>query len=162
MTSKTAPWGSPPPSLRPSSAARGGFTLVEILITIVVIAFGCLAALTMQSAALRGNTMAEHMTIATFLTESELERLKSLTYEEVNAEIADKGTYIQWFSDRFCKVCPSATAAACPDYPYEVSLRFYQKYPTNFSNMAEVKVSWTDNTGRHTVVNAATLTDLTF
>jgi hypothetical protein len=47
-------------------------------------------------------------------------------------------------------------------YPFEVNLRFFPLYPTNYSNMAEVQVSWRDNTGQHSVTNSAAMTDLTF
>ncbi|MDR1036123.1 MAG: prepilin-type N-terminal cleavage/methylation domain-containing protein [Deltaproteobacteria bacterium] len=151
--------GAPPAR----GGAPGGFTLVEVLVTIAVIAFGCLAALLMQSSALRSNTMSDHMTVATFVAESEIERLKSLTFEELNAEIAERGPLATWWTDRMYRICPGSSAASCTkDYPFEVQLRYYSQYPTTFSNTTEVTVSWRDNTGRHSVHNAAAMTDLSF
>jgi prepilin-type N-terminal cleavage/methylation domain-containing protein len=151
------------PARKGPGGAKGGFTLVEVLVTIVVIAFGCLAALLMQSNALRSNTMSDNMTVATFLAESEMERLKSLTFEEMTAEIGDRGPDATWWADRMNQVCPTTTPETCQaKYPFEMQLRYFSRYPTNYSNMAEVSVAWRDNTGRHTVNNAAVMTDLSF
>ncbi|MDR2613049.1 MAG: prepilin-type N-terminal cleavage/methylation domain-containing protein [Deltaproteobacteria bacterium] len=144
------------------AGARGGFTLVEVLITVAVIAFGCLAALLMQSASLRGNSMSDFMTVATFLSESEMERLKSLAYHDVEDEISSLGSSRTWWMDRMHKVCPGTTAAACGDYPFQVTLRFFPRYPTVKSTLAEVDVSWRDSRGTHSVFNSSTLTDLEF
>jgi hypothetical protein len=135
---------------------------VEVLVTMAVIAFGALAVLLMQSNALRSNTMSDHMTVATFLSESEIERLKSLTFEEMNAEITKRGTSVTWYVDRMNRICPTPGASCAPQYPYEVQLKYFPLYPTKYSNMAEVTVSWRDNTGRHSVHNSAAMTNLSF
>jgi prepilin-type N-terminal cleavage/methylation domain-containing protein len=166
MTSVTAPGG--PRDIPSAKSLRPGFTLVEVLITVAVIAFGCLAALLMQSTALRGNTMADHMTVATFLAESEMERLQSLTLDrddmstkfsqEVSDWEADKRSI--WM-DRMNRICPSRSAALCAaDYPYELATRFFREYPIIYSTMIEVEVKWQDNTGEHSIFNASIVTDM--
>ncbi|MDR1080443.1 MAG: prepilin-type N-terminal cleavage/methylation domain-containing protein [Deltaproteobacteria bacterium] len=151
------------PETVPRRGLKRGFTLVEVLVTIAVIAFGCLAALLMQSSALRSNTMSDFMTVATFLSESEIERLKSLTFEDLNTEIDTRGPLATWWTDRLYRVCPSASASTCArEYPFEVQLRYFKQYPTTFSNMVEVTVSWRDNSGRHSVNNATAMTELSF
>jgi prepilin-type N-terminal cleavage/methylation domain-containing protein len=159
----TGPAAFKAPATSAAARSRGGFTLVEVLVTVAVIAFGCLAALLMQSAALRGNTMADNMTVATFIAESEMERLKALSFEDVGNEIDTEGTTRTWYTDRLYKVCPAASAADCQQqFPFEVTLSFYPRYPTSKSHLAEVLVSWKDNTGMHSVHNASTMTDLSF
>ncbi|MDR3155253.1 MAG: prepilin-type N-terminal cleavage/methylation domain-containing protein [Deltaproteobacteria bacterium] len=149
------------PPAAPGAAKSGkGFTLVEVLVTLAVIAFGCLAALLMQSAALRGNSMADHMTVATFLAESEIERVKSLNFGELRAEISSLGTSRAWQADRFYKVCSPAGADACKAFPFTVTLRYFPGYPLTVSILTEVEVSWSDNSGRHSVHNSSTATEV--
>jgi prepilin-type N-terminal cleavage/methylation domain-containing protein len=138
-----------------------GFTLVEILITIAVLAFGCLAVLLLQSSAMRGNTLSDNMTVATFLAESELERLKSLTREKLSEEI-EAGTTVVRYLNRLGQICPKASAGQCRPYPFARTLSFYPKKPTAFSSQAEVEVAWTDNSGPHKILYAAILTSYTF
>ena len=72
-------------SLRPPVRLRPGFTLMEILISLVVLAIGCLAAITMQTSTMGGAAQAFNLTEATFLVESEIERLKSTAFGRVAA-----------------------------------------------------------------------------
>jgi len=62
---------------------KTGFTLVEILASLVILAIGCLAALAMQSYAFGGGAQAHGLTVAAFLAESEVERLLSLRRGEL-------------------------------------------------------------------------------
>jgi type IV pilus modification protein PilV len=60
-------------------ALRPGFTLLEILVSMVVLAIGCLAALSMQTSTMERGAQAYNLTVASFLAESEIERLKSMS-----------------------------------------------------------------------------------
>jgi type IV pilus modification protein PilV len=57
-----------------------GFTIIELLIAVVVLAVGILALIEMQVAAINGNGSANHMTVATTLAQDQIERLKRLDY----------------------------------------------------------------------------------
>ncbi len=57
-----------------------GFTLVELLIGILILAIGLLALAHMQVAALNGNFSANCMTVATVLAQDQIERLKTLPF----------------------------------------------------------------------------------
>lgn len=57
-----------------------GFTLLEVLISLVVLAFGLLAAAGLLVTAIRGNSFSHHLTEATILAEAKLEALKNLNY----------------------------------------------------------------------------------
>jgi len=162
-----------------SSAARpgpAGFTLVEVLVTVVVIALGCLAALWMQSAAMRGNAQSDHLTAATSLAESEIERLRSLSFNELEKEIDDGGY------DGACNI-PAAgicLEGACPGgreqvlnrrgavredddasthpWPYTRTTCYYKQQPTSLSHQVVVRVAWRDAHGPHQVLYTAALT----
>ena len=77
----------PSPAHRPARL-KPGFTLLEILVSLVVLAIGCLAAISMQTSTMEGGALAYHMTVASFLAESEIERLQSLTRGRARVEPA--------------------------------------------------------------------------
>ncbi|MDR2349377.1 MAG: type II secretion system GspH family protein [Deltaproteobacteria bacterium] len=139
---------------------KEGFTLVEILITIAVLAFGCFAALMMQSAALRGNVRADNLTVATFIAETEIERLKAMSFEELTNEVNDNPSGVEKKVDRVLKVCSGPEAPQCLNYPFTMKTDFFPRYPTKYSHLAEIKVSWGDDKGRHEIVYSASMTDL--
>jgi hypothetical protein len=101
------------------------------------------------------------MTVATFLAESEIERIKSLTFKELTAEIADASTVVKRL-DRLGTACTFASAAECPGFPYTLTIRYFPQFPTVYSHHAEVEVTWIDKTGPHGLLYTAVLTDLTF
>ena len=63
---------------RPMLAGQPGFTLIELLIAMAILAFGMLAAATMQYSAIRNNTKGNIYTQANMLAKAKLEYLKNL------------------------------------------------------------------------------------
>ena len=57
-----------------------GFSLLEVLIGLVVLAFGLLATAGMQLSSIRGNHFSSDLTQATVLAQNKLEELKNLPY----------------------------------------------------------------------------------
>ena len=57
-----------------------GFTLMEVLIAIVILAVGLLGVTGMQISAIRGNHFSGNLTQATVLAQNKLEELKQLAY----------------------------------------------------------------------------------
>lgn len=57
---------------------QGGFTLLEVLIAIVLLALGVLSALTVETACIRGNSSAARMDDATGHAQVKLEELRSV------------------------------------------------------------------------------------
>jgi prepilin-type N-terminal cleavage/methylation domain-containing protein len=138
-----------------------GFTLVEVIVTMIVLSFGCIAVLHMQSSSLRGSSKSDYITVATFLAESETERLKALNFEDLTEEIQD-GTVVTKKFDRAMRMCQAKDLSSCDKFPFTVVTRFFPHFPTSFSHQAEVEVSWRDQTGNHKVIAGAAMTDLSF
>jgi type IV pilus modification protein PilV len=67
-----------------------GFTLLELLITTVVLGVGILALIGMQVAAISGNSSANQMTVATTLAQDQIEQLKRLSF--FDAALTDSNT----------------------------------------------------------------------
>ena len=59
-----------------------GFSLIEVLIGLVVLAFGVLAIAGMQLTSIQGNHFSSVLTQATTLTQNKLEELKYLPYDD--------------------------------------------------------------------------------
>ncbi len=57
-----------------------GFTLIEVLIALVILAVGLLGVTAMQITAIRGNHFSDNLTRATVLAQNKLEELKHLPY----------------------------------------------------------------------------------
>jgi prepilin-type N-terminal cleavage/methylation domain-containing protein len=71
---------------------KPGFTLMEILVSVAVLAIGCLAAISMQTKTMSGGAQAYDLTVASFLAESEIERLKSLARGRAKDPYDDAGS----------------------------------------------------------------------
>jgi type IV pilus assembly protein PilV len=71
--------------------SRGeGFTLIEVMIALVVLAVGLLALATMQIVSIRANAYSSEMTYSTMLAQQQLEILKNLSFSD--ADLTD-GTH---------------------------------------------------------------------
>lgn len=68
--------------------SRQGFTLIEVMITLLVLSIGILAAGTMQVSALRGNSHAKQLSLAVVWGGDRLETLMAKSYDD--AEIKEK------------------------------------------------------------------------
>jgi prepilin-type N-terminal cleavage/methylation domain-containing protein len=143
------------PGTTPREGEGAGFTLIEILVTVVLVALACLAALWLQSEAMRGNAQSHHLTVATALAKSELERLKSLSFENLTREVVDYRD-----SARRRLVLNHRGEEIDPDDhgTYKLVTRYYEKQPTSLSHQVEVDVFWRDMRGEHSLTYTAVLT----
>jgi type IV pilus assembly protein PilV len=64
---------------------RSGFTLIEVLIALTILAVGLLALATMQIVSIRGNAFSTEMTYATMLAQSRLEQIRNMAYDSVTS-----------------------------------------------------------------------------
>jgi type IV pilus assembly protein PilV len=58
---------------------QGGFTLLEVMIALVVLAIGLLGLASLQIMAIKGNSYGQQMTVASTLAQSQLEQLRRTT-----------------------------------------------------------------------------------
>jgi len=64
---------------------QSGFTLIEVMIALVILAAGLLALATMQIVSIRSNAFSSEMTYATMMAQSRLEAIRNMEYDNVNA-----------------------------------------------------------------------------
>jgi type IV pilus assembly protein PilV len=62
---------------------RSGFTLIEVMIALTILAVGLLALATMQIVSIRSNAFSTEMTYATMLAQDRLEQLRNTPYESI-------------------------------------------------------------------------------
>jgi len=61
---------------------QSGFTLIEVMIALVILAVGLLALATMQIVSIRANAFSSEMTYATMLAQSKLEQIRNMDYDD--------------------------------------------------------------------------------
>jgi prepilin-type N-terminal cleavage/methylation domain-containing protein len=77
----------------PSSIGpNAGFTLVESMLTLAIMAVTLLALAGLQITALRGNDLSRRMTTAVSIAEQSLEQLKNTPYTNIQTEAASEVT----------------------------------------------------------------------
>jgi type IV pilus modification protein PilV len=72
-----------------------GFTILELLVAMLVLAVGILALIDMQVAAISGNSSANQMTVATTLAQDQIEQLKRLDFFDTalaDTKVGNNGT----------------------------------------------------------------------
>ena len=62
---------------------QSGFTLIEVMIAVVILAAGILALATMQIVSIRSNAFSTEMTYATMLAQSQFEQFRNMNYDSV-------------------------------------------------------------------------------
>ncbi|MDR3203234.1 MAG: prepilin-type N-terminal cleavage/methylation domain-containing protein [Deltaproteobacteria bacterium] len=138
---------------------KNGFTLVELIVAVMVISFGCLAIMRFQITAIRSNVVAENMGLAVILAESEMERVKSLSHEELKNEAKAGSTTLKGL-DRNGVICLDLNK--CPEHIFSRTVSYYPGLPTSLSTQVEVEVKWSDASGARSVFYSAALTSATF
>jgi type IV pilus assembly protein PilV len=69
--------------IRNTLMGSDGFTLIEIMVSICILAFGLLALGGLQMSAIRGNNQAIRHTMALALVENKIEELKNTVYDDI-------------------------------------------------------------------------------
>jgi type II secretion system protein I len=81
-------------------AGKAGFTILEVMVAISILAVGLMAVFTAQSRSITGNTNANRQTEAMTLAQDKMEELLALPYEDLDATgspIAAPGGYqVAW------------------------------------------------------------------
>jgi len=68
---------------RSDSRKDGGFSLIEVLVAITILAVGLLALALMQTTAIKGNVLASQSTVATQLAQDQLERFRHTAWADI-------------------------------------------------------------------------------
>lgn len=66
---------------------KKGFTLIEVLVGLVILAFGLLAIAGMQMTSVRGNFFSSNMTQASILAQDRLEVLRNLAWDDAGLSV---------------------------------------------------------------------------
>jgi type IV pilus modification protein PilV len=135
-----------------AEAPRPGFTLVEVLVSVVVLTIGLVASLYIQVLTIKNGAQADNLTVASLLAESEIERLRAVP--EFNNVPAAVNTGLEHLT-REGESC-AAGSARCV-FTRQTTLR--PRRPTTRSHTIEVTVNWVDSLGARDLTYSAILTD---
>ena len=119
-----------------------GFTLIEILITMAILAVGILGVMAMQITATKSNTQARKVTESAAWAADEFERLLSLDYEDPSLDDGITVTPAQSMLNN--TNIPSNTYLG----PYSVSYTVDENNPIENVKRIDVTVFWNDGSGR--------------
>jgi type IV pilus assembly protein PilV len=113
-----------------------GFTLIEIMITLVILSIGLVALAGLQVSAIKGNAFSKRMTTAVSIANEKLEQVKDTPYAEI---LSDSPTQI------------------LIDYPNEPRMIFTRQVtvtnnvPLANTKTVNVTVTWSDGSNSHSV-----------
>ncbi len=139
-----------------SPKKEAGFTLMEILIAIAILAFGLLAVATMQAWSIKGNSQAIGITEGITLAQDKIEELIGLGYNHADLSDTDNdGTNQDANDDGVDEVGPDLnfglndTDAAADHNPpdvgrYKIYYNIAVDEPINNIKTIRVIVQWTD------------------
>lgn len=139
-------------------SVKPGFTLVELIISILILVIGCFAAIYSQLNSLNMSSMSNNQTLTTVLASSEMEYLKSLNFADLE-EVAKHGPLTKRFNQSG-QECPSGDS--CGQYNYTMKVEFFEDIPTSLSYLVEIDIEWLDLSGRHTASYGGSITSLSF
>ncbi|MDR1656333.1 MAG: prepilin-type N-terminal cleavage/methylation domain-containing protein [Deltaproteobacteria bacterium] len=129
-----------------------GFTLVEILVSVVILSIGLVATILLQVMSIKHGTHADNLTVASLLAESEIERLRTFTkFNEIPNAIEPLVTMT-----REGEVC-TIPSAACT---FTMTTTLTPLQPTSRSHSIDITISWVGPVGPESISYEAILTDL--
>ena len=124
---------------------ENGFSLLEVLIALVILAIGLLAVAQMQITAIKGNAFGSGMTSASSLAANTLERLMALPYNDAQL------TASPWQQDSITGVEGGVNNAG-----YVREYQVEDNTPRLGMKQITVRIVWTDSNGRPKNVIIAT------
>ena len=138
------------PNRRPSHGRRAftrGFTLVEMMIALVILAGGMLTMASVQLEALRGGQRGRHLGQATAIAESQLEQLQRERWTNIPATAWTAPIVVTHDVD---------AAAAEQESTYLVSWRITTLTPGK-TRALDVRVSWAESSGSNRSVTLSSI-----
>ncbi|MDR2141630.1 MAG: prepilin-type N-terminal cleavage/methylation domain-containing protein [Deltaproteobacteria bacterium] len=143
-------------SPKPHHGLAKGFTLVELLIAVCVLAFGALATINMHIASLKGKNIPAYTTFASAIAETEMERLKALPYAQVATMSNNEVTNLNQMSQQ----CAPGPGVDCSQHIFTRRVKFYPGNPTSMSCHVEIEVTWTDSAGERSILYSSVLSSM--
>jgi type IV pilus modification protein PilV len=137
-------------------------TLVELLVSVVLLTIGCLAALSLQATAMTQGNKAHQVTIAAFLAESHAEKLRTMAFNAVDQAENKVPTNVT----RAGEACsgPNAPSPLPADCSAEkkcfLRTTAINKGPTPSSLVATVTVEWPADTKKQKLTYDTIITTL--
>ena len=131
--------GSPSAGLRSES----GFTLIEIMIAIAILAIGILGLMAMQLTAAKSNTQARKVTESAAWAADEFERLLLVDYDDLAAGATTPPESM---------LNDAAIPADTYRGPYSVTYNVTEDDPIVNVKRIDVTVAWNDGSGRSTTL----------
>ena len=125
---------------------QNGFSLLEVLIALVILAIGLLAIVQMQITAIKGNAFGSGMTSAASLASNTIERLMGLPYND-----SFLNTYNIWLQDPITGVEGGVNNAG-----YTREYQVVNDTPRLNMKQITVRIVWTDANGRERNVTMIT------
>jgi len=127
---------------QPQSRNLRGFTIVEVMIVIGILAFGLLSLSSMQIHAMKGGNQGRHASRAAALAESEMEFLQ---YASWTSGAIDPTT--GWTTPTTRQTDVQVEGGSGTEQDYSLSYRVTDLEPT-FTRAIDVEVSWTEPGGK--------------
>jgi type IV pilus assembly protein PilV len=111
---------------RMPSRSTKGFTLIEVMIALIILAAGLLALATMQIVSVRSNAFSSEMTYAAMLAQGRLEDVRNMNYDAVTA-----------YGPTTLPVDPTTKGVA-----YRVEQTVQNNTPTTDMKTVTLKIDW--------------------
>ena len=127
---------------QPQSRNLRGFTILEVMIVIGILAFGLLSLSSMQIHAMKGGNQGRHASRAAALAESEMEFLQ---YASWTSGAIDPTT--GWTTPTTRQTDVQVEGGSGTEQDYSLSYRVTDLEPT-FTRAIDVEVSWTEPGGK--------------
>lgn len=127
---------------------KSGFTLTEVLVSMLVLAVGCMAVISMQASGMNAGDRAASMSVASFLAEAQIERLQTKPIEEVKSVPPDEKGLIEKLTKDGSPCPANAQADSC----FTRTTKTVCFTPTTRSCEVSVQVDWQAADGQHSVV----------
>lgn len=108
-----------------------GFTLIEIMITLVILSIGLVALAGLQVSAIKGNAFSKRMTAAVSIANQKLEQIKDTTYANILSE--------------------SSTQITQSNMSFTRQVTVTNNSPLANTKTVNVTVTWSDGSNSHSV-----------
>lgn len=154
---------------KPKPACLGGsllsgMSLIEVLVALLVLAIGCMAALNMQTKAMQGSALSYEATVATFLAESQAEWLQTQSLNQLRFLSSAPELYslngmpCSWLDN----VKPDYERSRCENKGLRLVTNVVSGTPTTLTAEVVITVSWDGVNGLDSISYYTLVADLSF